>query len=240
MNTENLLTNCYIPYSGKASIAVVQSREGRYFAGVRVENITYPLTISAAQSAVFSCLSESHQPQVLHISGDEDTQLPFWQREYDIRVKQFTDKNHPEISFENLTIDPDAGIEKVLQLQLEKAITVQSNFPVSAVLETDMGLFSGVNIECSAWNMGICAERVAIAKAISNGAQKFLSMHIHTRDGEFSSPCGACRQVILEHLPRGRIHLYHADWSRSSYFTRDLLPYSFHSTRLKKSDQLTS
>ncbi len=236
MDTEKLLTHCYTPYSGETSIAVVQSREGRHYAGVRVENIAYPLTINAAQSAIFSCLSEGDQPEVLLVSGSDDTQLPFWQREYDIRMKKLNDKIHPGISLEDLTAVPDVQIGNFLQKLLDKAVTVQSDFPVSVVLETDIGLFSGVNIECSSWNMGMCAERVALVKAISNGAQMFSSMHIHTREGEFSSPCGACRQVILEHLPRGRIHLYHADRSKSSYFTRDLLPYSFHSTTLKKSD----
>lgn len=234
MNTEDLLTNCYTPYSGATSVAVIGSREGRYYAGVRVENIAYPLTISAAQSAIYSCLSEGDQPAVLLVSDNEDTQLPFWKREYNMRVKELTEKVQAEISLENLIITADMQINDFLQKLLDKAVTIQSDFPVSAVLETDIGMFSGVNIECSSWNMGICAERVALVKAISNGARKFSTMYIHTRDGEFSSPCGACRQVILEHLPRGRIHLYHADHSKSCYFTRDLLPYSFHSTTLKK------
>lgn len=234
MDTKNLFSNCYTPYSGEDSIAVAQSREGRYYAGVRVENIVYPLTITAAQSAIFSCLSEGDQPSVLLVSGNDDTQLPFWTREYNMQVKKLTGKVQSEISVENLIVSPKVQIETFLPTLLGNAVTVQSDFPVSAVLETDIGRVSGVNIECSAWNMGICAERIAIAKAISNGAKKILSIHIHTRDGEFSSPCGACRQVILEHLPRGQVHLYHADRSKSSYFSRDLLPYSFYSTTLKK------
>lgn len=234
MDTNTLITNCYTPYSGGSSIAVAQSREGRYYAGVRVENITYPLTITAAQSAIFSCLSEGDQPGALLISRKDDSQLPFWKREYNMRVKELTEKVKGKISLEHPIVSPEIQMEDLLQKLLVNAVTVQSDFPVSAVLETDIGRFSGVNIECSAWNMGICAERTAIAKAISNGAKKILSIHIHTRDGEFSSPCGACRQVILEHLPREQVHLYHADHSKSSYFSRDLLPYSFHSTKLKK------
>lgn len=234
MDIEKLLTNCYTPYSGGTSIAVAQSREGHCYPGVRVENIAYPLTISAVQSAIASCLSEGDQPGTLFVAGDEDTQLSFWQREFNIRVERLDGDNYSKFVFENLVLPPSLEIEAFLQKQLEKAVTIQSDFPVSAALKTDMGIFSGVNIEYSSWNMGICAERVAIAKAVSSGAREFLSLHIHARDGEFSSPCGACRQVILEHLPKGRVHLYHADLSKSSYYTRDLLPYSFHSTTLKK------
>ncbi len=66
MMLKNLAAHNYIPYSGQASTAVVQSREGAYFPGVRVENISFPLTISAIQNALFCCLSEGHQPKVIY------------------------------------------------------------------------------------------------------------------------------------------------------------------------------
>jgi homotetrameric cytidine deaminase len=117
---------------------------------------------------------------------------------------------------------------------LDYAKVEESNFPVAALLETEKGFFSGVNIECSSWSMGLCAERIAIAKALSFGCQQLKTLHIHTRDGEFSSPCGACRQVLIEHMPKRQIHLYHADHSKSIHFCNDLLPHSFQSSSLKK------
>ncbi len=114
------------------------------------------------------------------------------------------------------------------------AVVEESNFPVSALVETEEGYFSGVNIECSSWNLGLCAERVVITKALTYGAKKLENLHIHSRGGEFSSPCGACRQVIMEHMPDKQIYLHHADGTESVHFAVDLLPHSFRSSTLAK------
>lgn len=232
MEIETLQSRCYVPYSQQNAVAVVQSSENRFFAGIRIENISYPLTITAAQSALFNCLSEGDHPETLFISASDDTQLSFWQKEYDLRTDRLDPEQMSDKALADVVLSPDNGVEPLLTRLLDCAITGQSGFPVSSIVETDAGVFGGVNIECSSWSMGICAERVAVAKALANGAGKLLSIHVHTRDGEFSSPCGACRQVLQEHMPEGRIHLYHADYSHSSYYTRDLLPYSFCSSKL--------
>lgn len=234
MDIDILLSHSYAPYSGNTSVALLKSREKRYFPGVRVENVSYPLTISAIQNAIFSCLSEGDQPEVVYLTETNDPQLSFWKNEYNIRVENVDQLSVAEINFFDPILSDNIEAHVFLPAHLSYAVTIQSNFPVAALLKTDKGLFSGVNIECSSWNMGLCAERVAIAKAIAYGSKEFHTMHIHTRDGEFSSPCGACRQVIMEHLPKGRIHLHHADHSESSYFSSDLLPYSFRSTKLIK------
>ncbi len=114
-------------------------------------------------------------------------------------------------------------------------MTPHSHFPVAALLETSDGLLSGVNLEFSAWESGLCAERVAVAKALAYGvkSEDISAMHLHTRHGEYSSPCGACRQVIIEHLPSIPVIIHHPDGSTSRHFSSDLLPYSFKSDFLK-------
>jgi cytidine deaminase len=74
-----------------------------------------------------------------------------------------------------------------------------SKFRVGAALLTKNGtIFSGCNIENSSYGLTICAERVAIFKAISSGASKFTAIAVVSDDQGFTPPCGACRQVLSD------------------------------------------
>jgi cytidine deaminase len=72
-----------------------------------------------------------------------------------------------------------------------------SHYQVGAALLTDSGkIYDGVNIENAAYPTGICAERVAVFKAVSEGEHKFSAIAIMTSNG--GMPCGSCRQVMAE------------------------------------------
>ena len=72
-----------------------------------------------------------------------------------------------------------------------------SKYPVGAALRTKTGsVYTGVNVENAAYPTGICAERVAVFKAVSEGEHNFEVMALVTDNG--GSPCGACRQVLSE------------------------------------------
>lgn len=72
-----------------------------------------------------------------------------------------------------------------------------SNYPVGAALLTTSGrIYDGVNIENAAYPSSMCAERVAVFKAVSQGERQFEAIAVVTRDG--GSPCGTCRQVLSE------------------------------------------
>lgn len=232
MNWKELNSRAYTPYSKAPRTCLVESSEGLIFAGVRIENISYPITISAIQSALFSCLSEEQTPVRLYLEDLNYDQLPYWKSQFDLKTDVLD-------SLEGIRIQPTLKTRSIderenLKSLLAKAITVNSDFPVSCLLYTEKGYYEGVNIEVSDWSLGLCAERIALAKAISDGVTEFKGLSIHTREGEFSSPCGACRQVITEHLPLQLVKLYHADGSLSEHFTADLLPFSFSSRALKK------
>jgi len=234
MDINTLRERTYVPYSESPSVALVHSEQGRWFPGIRIENIAYPLSISSVQNALFSCLSEGDRPTVVYTENSERTLNSFWESEFQVKIRPL-DQLNQEITLVDPLLSKEINpTQKLIEL-LDYAIVEESNFPVSALLETDRGYIPGVNIECSVWNIGLCAERVALAKALSFGATRLDKMHIHTRDGEFSSPCGACRQVILEHMPDRQIHLHHADLSESIHFSNDLLPYSFNSSAISKS-----
>ena len=66
----------------------------------------------------------------------------------------------------------------------------------AAVLSASGRVYDGVNIENAAYPTGICAERVAIFKAVSQGERRFIAMAVVTANG--GTPCGSCRQVLAE------------------------------------------
>jgi cytidine deaminase len=72
-----------------------------------------------------------------------------------------------------------------------------SRYKVGAALLTASGrVYDGVNVENAAYPNGICAERVAVFKAVSEGEREFSAIAVVTSNG--GSPCGACRQVLSE------------------------------------------
>ncbi len=78
-----------------------------------------------------------------------------------------------------------------------RAYTPYSHYPVGAALRTKSGrLYTGVNVENAAYPQTMCAERIAIFKAVSEGETEFEVIAVVTNNG--GSPCGGCRQVMAE------------------------------------------
>jgi len=74
-----------------------------------------------------------------------------------------------------------------------------SNFKVGAALRTPSGkIFGGCNVENATYGLTVCAERVAIFKAISEGERQFDAIAVVTDTNTLTPPCGACRQLIWE------------------------------------------
>lgn len=81
----------------------------------------------------------------------------------------------------------------------ENAHAKFSNFLVGAALRTKSGkIYGGCNVENATYGLTICAERVAIFKAISEGEREFDAIAVATDTDALTSPCGACRQLIWE------------------------------------------
>ncbi|HBQ58788.1 MAG TPA: hypothetical protein DD671_03975, partial [Balneolaceae bacterium] len=165
---------------------LVEGTSGKIYAGVRIENISYPLTIPAVQAACSICLSEKDTPAKIYVQNRELEQLAFWTVEFHMEVIE-TD-TPPYVDRQDLQMSPSSSfsILKELKSLLDQAVTINSDFPVSALLFTKQGYFEGVNVEVSDWTKGICAERVAISKAFAHGDTDFTKMEVHTRKGEFS------------------------------------------------------
>lgn len=94
----------------------------------------------------------------------------------------------------------DAERQALIDLANEarrRAYAPYSNYRVGAALRTDSGrIYTGVNIENAAYPTGICAERVAVFKAVSDGEVNFDVIAVVTDNG--GTPCGSCRQVLSE------------------------------------------
>lgn len=74
-----------------------------------------------------------------------------------------------------------------------------SGFRVGAALLTKSGkVYTGCNIEISSYALTLCAERAALFKAVSEGERNFRAIAVATDEDGFTSPCGACRQVIMD------------------------------------------
>lgn len=233
MDLTQLRKRCYAPYSGRRGIAVVESTAGHFFPGVRIENISFPLTISPEKAALYCCLSEGEVPHRLYTEQKEDPRMAYWRNEYEVMVVELGDAGPATEAWQAVAVHGE--IATLLKQLLDRAVTGNSGFPVAAILETDDGLITGVNIESRAWDAGLCAERVVLAKALAYGHRNddIKALHLHTLHGDYGSPCGACRQVIVEHLPHRPVLLHHPDGSVSHHFSSDLLPYSFKSEYLK-------
>ena len=81
----------------------------------------------------------------------------------------------------------------------EQARAKYSNFKVgSALLCADGRVFTGCNIESSSYGLTICSERVALFKALSDGADNFVRIVVVADTNELTAPCGACRQLMWD------------------------------------------
>ncbi len=114
----------------------------------------------------------------------------------------------------------------------EAAHAPYSHFPVGAVVLTASGrVFTGANVENASYGLTVCAERVAIWKAVSEGETEIVTLAVVSDGGV--TPCGACRQVMTEFAPALKklagMRVLVADLAGHvvSYTLNDLLPEAF-------------
>jgi cytidine deaminase len=114
----------------------------------------------------------------------------------------------------------------------QRAYAPYSNYPVGAALRTRTGkLYTGVNVENAAYPQTMCAERVAIFKAVSDGEKEFEVISVVTNNG--GSPCGGCRQVMAEFGLETVVLLADGDGHLVKETTvRELLPEAFTPEKL--------
>jgi cytidine deaminase len=123
---------------------------------------------------------------------------------------------------------------------LEAALTARGNahapfskFKVGAAIEDENGrIFTGCNIENATYGLTICAERVAVFKAISEGARKFKRIAVAADTEVLTPPCGACRQILWEFCGDAELTLVNQQGKTETFRLKDLFPRPFDASFL--------
>jgi cytidine deaminase len=111
-----------------------------------------------------------------------------------------------------------------------------SHFHVGAAVEDDTGrIHTGCNVENATYGLTVCAERVAIFKAISEGARKFRRVAVAADTDRLTPPCGACRQILWEFCGDVEVVLVNPRGQTESFRLRELFPRGFDASYLAPS-----
>ena len=108
-----------------------------------------------------------------------------------------------------------------------------SNFSVGAAIEDSSGrIHTGCNVENATYGLTICAERVAVFKAISTGARQFTRVAVAADTDALTPPCGACRQILWEFCGDVELTLVNLHGKTEMFHLKDLFPRPFDASFL--------
>ncbi len=126
----------------------------------------------------------------------------------------------------------DALVEAALRVR-ENAHAPFSKFKVGAALEDDAGhVHTGCNVENATYGLTVCAERVAVFKAVSEGARRFRRIVVAADTDALTPPCGACRQILWEFCGDIEVILTNPRGKTETLQLRDLFPRPFDASFL--------
>ena len=125
-------------------------------------------------------------------------------------------------------------IEAAIQAR-ERAHAPFSKFKVGAALEDESGqVFTGCNIENATYGLTICAERVAVFKAISEGVTRFKRIAVVTDTDTLTPPCGACRQILWEFCGDASLILANLAGQAQTISLKEIFPRPFDASFLSR------
>ena len=126
----------------------------------------------------------------------------------------------------------DALVAAALRVR-DNAHAPFSRFKVGAAVQDESGqIFTGCNVENATYGLTVCAERVAIFKAMSEGERNFDAIAVVTDTDKLTPPCGACRQLIWEFCGDVPVILSNLKGKTETLQMRDLFPKPFDSSNL--------
>ena len=110
----------------------------------------------------------------------------------------------------------------------QQSVAPFSGFLVGAALKTDTGkVYTGCNVESASYGLTVCAERVAIWKALSEGERHFSELAVVADTETLTPPCGTCRQIIWEFARGAKIVFANLHGDSEIFQIGDLLPRAF-------------
>jgi cytidine deaminase len=108
-----------------------------------------------------------------------------------------------------------------------------SQFKVGAAVQDESGrIFTGCNIENISYGLTMCAERVAIFKAVSEGARRFVRIVVAADTGKLTPPCGACRQILWEFCGDAELTLVNLNGKQEQLRLSEIFPRPFDASFL--------
>ena len=126
-----------------------------------------------------------------------------------------------------MTMNPEELIARAAEVR-ENACAAYSHFQVGAALRAANGqIYTGCNVENSTYGLTVCAERVALWKALSEGERAFTQIAVVTSSATPASPCGACRQLLWEFCGDIEVILANLQGFRQTLRLAEIFPYPF-------------
>ncbi len=131
-------------------------------------------------------------------------------------------------------MNKDLELTEAAKAVREKAYAPYSNFKVGAALLTKKGkIYTGCNVESASYGLTVCAERVAIWKAVSEGESEFETIAVVADTHELTPPCGVCRQIIWEFCGDVPVVFANLEGKTETVKMSELLPRAFDTKFLK-------
>ena len=129
-------------------------------------------------------------------------------------------------------MNPEELIARALEVR-ENACAAYSHYKVWAALLAASGkVYTGCNVENSTYGLTVCAERVALWKALSEGERKFTQIAVVTSSEPPASPCGACRQLLWEYCGDIEVILANQQGFRKTLRLTEIFPRPFDQSSL--------
>lgn len=141
-----------------------------------------------------------------------------------------------------IKLGENTSLDNVVLLSFAKAAMANayapySHFQVGAALLGESGrVYTGCNVENASYGATMCAERTAVFKAASEGERRFVAVAIVSSGGDFTYPCGMCRQVLAEFGLDMMVILENNKGEVRVHTLRELLPHAFTGASLQEAD----
>lgn len=247
---QRVLPRAHVPYSGRAEAVVALLSDGTWIPGVRVENASFPLTLSATVNAlttmvalgrrdIVAMVHAAHfEPEDALIVGHLVPGANLIAPDFLAWGDDLPEPTHvcdPSVGYG--APSPQEGVVFAREIA-NRAHVPESNFPVGSVarLPDDM-LIPGVNVEFKDWGRILCGERNALSTIVSYGLPKPIAMYL-TCPTVPCSPCGACRQWLVELAPNVTVWMDQHHQPPISVLPPTLLPGYFSGESLAQSKTL--
>lgn len=130
-----------------------------------------------------------------------------------------------------------AALTRAAREVRERAYAPYSNYHVGAALLGEDGvIYRGANVENASYGLCLCAERSAVATAVSQGVRRFSALVVMTGGARAGSPCGMCRQVLAELGPSFPVRCVSDEGDSFDTSVAELLPHAFDPSYLGVTD----